>query len=118
MSKAEQNKTQRHAKQKRVTYLQRQLAETHNDMDRAREVNSWTAVATLRRQALSLRAELDEMKAAEDAMKIAEHRLTDDEIVDELRAAISVLPVSVVEELMEACEDRVGAPRLALVKGD
>ena len=118
MSKQGQNKSQRHSRQKRVTYLQRQLAETHNDMDRAREVNSWTAVATLRRQALSLRAELDEMKAAQDAVRIEEHRLTDDQIVDELRAAISLLPVSVVEELMEACEDRVGAPRLALVEGE
>ena len=87
-------------------------------MDRAREVNSWTAVATLRRQALSLRAELDEMKAAQDAVSVAEHRLTDDQIVDELRAAISLLPVSVVEELMEACEDRVGAPQLALVESE
>lgn len=100
----------------RLNYLKRELAETHKDIEHAREGNSWVAVATLRRQALALRTEVDGLQDADRAAKIAEHKLTDDQIVEEVAAAIAVLPVSVVEEIMEACEHRVGAARLSLVK--
>ena len=118
MTKKQKPTPTRWNRQKRVTYLQKQLTEAHRDIDSARSNNSWTAVASLRRQALGLRAELDDIKAAEAAAHIADHRLTDDQIVDEIRAAIGVLPVSVVEEIMIACEDRVGAPRLRVVDGE
>tara|TARA_R110000772_G_scaffold195489_1_gene306216 strand:- start:332 stop:664 length:333 start_codon:yes stop_codon:yes gene_type:complete len=97
-------------------YLIEQLRETHNDMDCAREMDSWTAVATLRRQALALRAELDALALTEEEDRNAAGRATDDQILGEIVAAVGVMPVSVIEEIMEACEDRVGAPRLRVVK--
>ena len=100
----------------RKNYLTEQLRETHQDLDSARELDSWTAVATLRRQALQLRAELDEIKQVEAASKLEEHRLTDAELVGEIVAALEILPVSVVEDIMEACEQRVGPPKLRVVE--
>ena len=100
----------------RSRYLTESLREVHNDIDAARAVNSWSAVAALRRQALQVRAELDEIKRAEDAHKLEEHRLTDAELVEEIVAALEILPVSVVEDIMEACEQRVGPPKLRVVE--
>lgn len=108
--------TKRPEQKTKKKYLTEQLRETHKDMDCAREMDSWTAVATLRRQALALRAELDALALSEEEQRNAAGRATDDQILGEIVAAVGVMPVSVVEEIMEACEDRVGAPRLRVVK--
>lgn len=108
--------TRRPNKMNRLSYLKRELIEAHKDIESARSSSSWVAVATLRRQSLSLRAEIDEMVSAESSAKIEENRMTDDQIIEELTAAIAALPVSVVEEIMEVCEDKVGKARLKLIK--
>ncbi len=102
--------------QSRRTYLTNQLRQAHADLDAARHDHSWQAVAALRRQAVGLRDDLDMLIAGEAAAASQIERLSDDELVGELRAALAVLPVSVVEEIMLACEDRVGPARLELVK--
>ncbi len=50
-------------RQTREQYLRAQLREIHADIDMARERMSWQAVAALRRQAKSLREELDTLLA-------------------------------------------------------
>ena len=80
--------TKRPEQKTKKKYLTEQLRETHKDMDCAREMDSWTAVATLRRQALALRAELDALALSEEEQRNAAGRATDDQILGEIVAAV------------------------------
>ena len=66
-------------------------------MEAARKRQSWQAVASLRRQALSVRNELDQLKILQDQEQ--EQAAQPDDLVRSLVEAVRVLPLDHVERV-------------------
>ena len=102
----------------RTEYLAIQLDQLDADIDEARDVGSWQAVASLRRQALLTRDALDATLAATAPAFDPTISLSDDELVTELIAMVPALPEIALERLEQAIrQQRQGRPALSLVTG-
>ena len=114
MEKKERIKPNQWDQMSRLTYLRRQLRAAHKDMEAARKKNSFVALASLRRQALLIRDELDKIKILQDQEE--EQAAQPDDLVRSLVEAVRVLPLDHVERVADACHVRIhGAPRLEVL---
>ena len=114
MEKKERSKPNQWDQMSRITYLRKELRSAHKDMEAARKRQSWQAVASLRRQALSVRNELDQLKILQDQEE--EQAAQPDDLVRSLVEAVRVLPLDHVERVADACHVRIhGAPRLEVL---
>lgn len=106
---------EQHTRKTRETYLQDQLRETHKDINAARKRNSWQAVAALRRQALDIRTQLDELER--DANKPVDEyeAMTDEQLMAAILDGYRELPQHMRDELRDSME-QIETPPLQLVK--
>lgn len=111
MAKRRQKKTApvapRWVQMSRRTYLERNLAETHLDIEAARDAESWQAVATLRMRARDIRTELDELAAASKEPASATDGKTRAELMAMLVEALRSLPMTLLDDVL----DEIGAER-------
>lgn len=107
---------QAHRKTRR-NYLIGHLNGAEKDLDEARAAGSWQAVSHLRRQALQIRAELDEIEAAEEAAPPPEKAMTEDELVARMAKALRVLPLRHLDPLAEVIRARLGPHAFEVIQG-
>lgn len=86
---------------KRTDTLKDAILAVEGDLDRAREAESYTAVANLHRIAIKLRSELAALEEAED-----EGEEDDEAIVSAICDGILALPDEGVERVSAALEER------------
>jgi len=82
-------------------YLVRELEATHDDLTSARRAGSWQAVAALRRQALSLRSDLEthDRRSGADV-----DNMTDQQLMAKVVSDSIALPPAIRDQFMETLD--------------
>jgi ATP-dependent Lon protease len=106
-----------HNQKNRDTYLRDQLRETHKDINAARKRNSWQAVAALRRQALDIRSQLDDLEREANKPIDEYQAMPDEQLIATILDAYRELPQHIRDELREEME-AIERPPLELVEND
>lgn len=93
------------------TYVAEQLQQLHDDLDGARADGSWQALAALYRQAMAMRARLDEIERAEaSAKEDGDSELTLDQVLDAILAELEHLPPAALEQIADRAEAMLSPP--------
>ena len=109
----------KHAKQDRLIYLAQSLGQAEMAVQSAIDHCSWQAVATNKRLALSVRDQYDEEQTKRENTAAAMETLTADQLVDQVIAAVELLPAALLEPIMDALFSRVKpAEHLRLLDGE
>src|SRR5690349_20438647 len=90
------------ATQDRATYLEQLLTEIHDDIDAARENDSYTAVARLTALAVKVRAELDAARPPKRGVG----ELSPAELAAKLAKGVRKLPPELLPLIEEALAER------------
>ena len=91
----------------RRTFLTAQLADCLADIDAARKKGSMTVLSSLRKLAIEIRTELDDLAQVE-AETPAEQDMGEDELVSILAETIRHLPIEQVEQIADVVRLRLG----------